>query len=509
MSRSVEYIIELKDRVSANLARINKAFQRTEQSGTKAAKNIDSSWSTLSRVIGGAAIAAFGKFAYESTSALERTQVEFAKLTKSAELGQKTFDDLTELANKTPLDNKDVNQAARTLLAFGLDASKVTETIRNLGDVALGDAERLKSLSLAFGQVRSAGKLTGQDLLQFINAGFNPLEVISRKTGKSMLELKEAMSKGQISFKAVNEAFKIATSRGGRYSNTMEEIAKTMSGKVSTVMGKFRLLVGQVGLTFQSSVGGMLDKLITFLDFLSRHQKVIVVFTSAIMGLSAALGAAYLVKSIRSAVVALNALRLAMLANPVTAIAVAITTLVAALAAAYTQSEKVRKVMNGLWDAMVVVKTIAGEMLTDAIQNIKSFAQAIALLKAGAYETAGNILFSKKDEKEEVSRIQRIIDAYRKAGSENRFAKPSEGFGAEREYTGPGIELGSADANSKAKRTGESIVRSGGIKTFNLNINQVVGIENMQTSGISQTADNVGDAVQAAIMGALADVVPQ
>ena len=82
-------------------------------------------------------------------------------------------------------------------MSFGMSAEEAQIRMKQLGDISQGDAEKFKSLTLAFAQMSSTGKLTGQDLMQMINAGFNPLEEISRKTGKSIGELKEEMSKGQ------------------------------------------------------------------------------------------------------------------------------------------------------------------------------------------------------------------------------------------------------------------------------------------------------------------------
>ena len=73
--------------------------------------------------------------------------------------------------------------------------------LRAIGDISMGDTQKLQSLTLAFAQMSSTGKLMGQDLLQMINAGFNPLSVISEKTGKSIGVLKDEMSKGAISAK--------------------------------------------------------------------------------------------------------------------------------------------------------------------------------------------------------------------------------------------------------------------------------------------------------------------
>src|SRR5690606_25401177 len=86
-----------------------------------------------------------------------------------------------------------------------------------IGDIAMGDANKMNSLTLAYSQMTSTGKLMGQDLLQMINAGFNPLNEISKKTGKSIGDLKKEMEQGKISANMVEKAFIGATSEGGQF----------------------------------------------------------------------------------------------------------------------------------------------------------------------------------------------------------------------------------------------------------------------------------------------------
>ena len=88
-------------------------------------------------------------------------------------------------------------EAQKTMMACGLDADFAFGKLKNIGDIALGDEQHMKSLALAFSQMSSTGKLMGQDFNQMVSAGFNPLEVISQKTGKSMAELKEEMGKSR------------------------------------------------------------------------------------------------------------------------------------------------------------------------------------------------------------------------------------------------------------------------------------------------------------------------
>lgn len=151
---------------------------------------------------------------------------------------------LKEMADTTPFEMTDMSSAAQTLLGFGVAADKVMPSLQALGDVSQGNSERFSNLSLAFAQVQAAGKLTGQDLLQFVNAGFNPLQEMSRTTGKSLAELKEEMSEGAISAEMVADAFQSATSEGGRFYQSMEKQSKTFSGQISTIKDNVNSLIG-------------------------------------------------------------------------------------------------------------------------------------------------------------------------------------------------------------------------------------------------------------------------
>lgn len=169
----------------------------------------------------------------------EKARVSFEVMLGSAEAADTMIKNLKEDAAKTPFEFADLQQGANTLINFGIEANKVRGYMLQLGDVAAGDAEKFKSLSLVFGQVASAGKLQGQDLMQLINQGFNPLQEISRTTGKSMAQLKQEMEKGQISFDMVTAAFESATSEGGRFNGMMDKMSQTTAGKLSTLQDNF------------------------------------------------------------------------------------------------------------------------------------------------------------------------------------------------------------------------------------------------------------------------------
>ena len=146
------------------------------------------------------------------------------------------YTQLSDYGVKTPYDKAGLIEAQKTMMSFGLSSEFAFGKLKNIGDIAMGDAQKMQSLSLAFAQATSAGKLQGQDLMQMINAGFNPLQVISERTGESMAQLKERMSKGGISAQELAQAFEWATDKQGLFYQGAEKAGQTLSGKFNKMM---------------------------------------------------------------------------------------------------------------------------------------------------------------------------------------------------------------------------------------------------------------------------------
>ena len=143
---------------------------------------------------------------------------------------------LSDYGVKTPYDKAGLIETQKTMMSFGLSSEFAFGKLKNIGDIAMGDVQKMQSLSLAFAQATSAGKLQGQDLMQMINAGFNPLQVISERTGESMAQLKERMSKGGISAQELAQAFEWATDKQGLFYQGAEKAGQTLSGKFNKMM---------------------------------------------------------------------------------------------------------------------------------------------------------------------------------------------------------------------------------------------------------------------------------
>ena len=154
---------------------------------------------------------------------------------------------IKEYALASPLNTKDMVGAVQMMTSFGIEAEKSIDYLKAIGDISMGDSGKFNSLALAFSQMSSAGKLMGQDLMQMVNQGFNPLEEISRKTGKSIGELKNEMSKGAITSKMVQDAFISATSAGGKFYGMASEGAKTLNGQISMLEESFDNMFNEIG----------------------------------------------------------------------------------------------------------------------------------------------------------------------------------------------------------------------------------------------------------------------
>lgn len=240
---------------------------------------------TFTKIVSAAAAAGFVKEMVNVRAEIQALEVSFKTLLGSEEKAMKMMGEIRKFAANTPMQMNDLAGAAQTLLAFNYDAEKLMPTLKALGDVSMGDSQRFKSLSLAFAQMSSAGKLMGQDLLQMINAGFNPLAVISEKTGKSISTLKDEMAKGKISADMVTQAFIDATSEGGKFYNMLEQQSKTVGGALSNVQGALQDMFNELG---EKSEGVVYNSILGVQKLIQNYQEVAKVLGTLVVAYGAA-----------------------------------------------------------------------------------------------------------------------------------------------------------------------------------------------------------------------------
>lgn len=263
---------ETKD-AEKEMVKFDKATQKAGSDGQKSFNAFNSVLNKLSIAALTAAAIKLGKTIFDLGVKQEQLNIAFTTFLGSAEKAKKVIADLTKFAIVTPFTPDQVNQAAKALLAFGVKGDELIPTLKMLGDVSSGTGKDLAEMAVIFGQIRSTGRLMGQDLLQLINAGFNPLQVISQKTGKSVRELKEEMEKGNISFEMVSDAFKTATSEGGLFFDLMEKQSRSIGGIVSTITGNIEEGFKNIFSANQGALADFVKKLETLSEAFLQFTK--------------------------------------------------------------------------------------------------------------------------------------------------------------------------------------------------------------------------------------------
>jgi len=279
----ISYIFNAVDKMSPVIDKIARTLNKFEDSAknniSKISQVLDTLKTKLQRVgeIGRKGflrltlpIGFFARTIIKARAEMEDTEVMFKTMLGSAEKADKLIFKIRDLAAKTPFGEKELFKNSKLLLNFGLSAEEVIPSLTMLGDISGGNVDRFNRLSLAFAQVKSQGRLLGNDMLQMVGAGFNPLQVISEKTGLSMGKLKDIMAKGGISFEHVRKSMKLATSEGGKFFNLMEERSKTASGRFSTFIDNMRKEFVELGKILEPITKLIIEKLIVLTEKFSK-----------------------------------------------------------------------------------------------------------------------------------------------------------------------------------------------------------------------------------------------
>lgn len=209
--------------------------------------------------------------AIEARGKIEALEVSFSTLLRSTEKANQLVSQLKDYGNVTPYDTEGLSKAAQTMLSFGISYEKVMPTLKQLGDVAMGSQDKLSRLTLAFSQMSAAGRVTKEDLNQMVDAGFNPLQVISQQTGESIGTLFDKVSKGQVSVQQIANAFADATKEGGQFHDMALNMSDTVEGKMSTMQDAIDGAYQSIGKFIEPVVKSGIDLLTDGVEVLTKE----------------------------------------------------------------------------------------------------------------------------------------------------------------------------------------------------------------------------------------------
>ena len=208
-----------------------KAFSENIKAGVQTAMKIGASVAAAGAAVGGYVL----KTGIGYNQQMDDYTANMQTLLGGVDKAESKIKELSDMAAKTPFELPTLVDATQTLLAFGVKADDSTGILKSLGDISLGNASKLETLTRAYGKMSSTGKVTLENVQMMIDAGFNPLNLIAERNHMTMESLYKAISDGKVPFEELTWAIQKATSEGGQYFNGMETASKTLTGRLSTL----------------------------------------------------------------------------------------------------------------------------------------------------------------------------------------------------------------------------------------------------------------------------------
>lgn len=559
MSSGVEYILRAKDYLSGVLKNAAKAAEHVSKAVNKSGKDTENAmrnaeksvsrasraWKSymdnvrksntetnelagsIKRVVGALALFESSKAVLKLGADLETSKINFDVLLGNQEKARIMLAGITDFANKTPYESGGLIDNAKMMLSFGTSAEKILPNLKMIGDIAMGDANKMSSLTLAYSQMSSAGRLMGQDLLQMINAGFNPLQEISKMTGKSITTLKSEMEKGAISVEMVEAAFKHATSEGGLFYGMMDKMSQTTSGRFATLTGSLRQAGAELGLKLLPYANNLLEILMPLADWIGNNSDMILQLSAVV--LTAFTAFKLITWGIKMWTIAQAILNGTMLLNPIGLVIAGVAALIAVIVVLWNKFAGFRGVVLGVWETFklftnflknAVLNTIKG--IADTFTGLGKIIQGIFSgnwdsVKEGAKQAASGYVkgFAGGGMVEAAKDFGNNVGAAWKTGCQKGVDKKTEGK-TSAGITPSGLATGTGGleggggtgGNNSNFNTGNKIgsIASGGSKPTHITINvnkEMVGSITINPLTMTQGANEVKDLV----MNALAQIL--
>ena len=304
-------------------------------------------------------VVALGKIGLEYNAQIESYTTDFEVMMGDAAAAAKKVEELKEMGAKTPFELGDLASATKTLLAFNVSADDSTGVLQQLGDISLGNVQKLESLTRAYGKMNASQKVTLEDINMMIDAGFNPLLLVAENTGETMEEVYDRISKGGVAFEEISGAINQATSEGGQFYQGMDKASQTTQGLISTLKDAAQSKIGELFSSISEKIKELLPNVISFIENIDTDEivtgvenlmqtfndllPVITGVTAATVAYKTATSIAGIIDALRKATegqtIAQALLNAVMNANPFVLIATLVAGLVAAIITLWNTNE--------------------------------------------------------------------------------------------------------------------------------------------------------------------------
>ena len=241
--------------VLVSLEQMRGEFMRMSRSAQQSGAQMDATFnnlkSTIAGVAGGiASVATLKELSKQIANVrgeFQQLEVAFTTMLGSADKANKLMQQLTKTAATTPFDLKSVAGGAKQLLAYGMEADQVNDTLIKLGDIAAGVSIPLGDLVYLYGTTMVQGRLYTQDLNQFVGRGIPLLEELAEQFGVAQSDVKKLVEEGKVGFPHIQKAIENMTSAGSKFGGLMEAQSKTIKGQISNIEDSIDMMFNEIG----------------------------------------------------------------------------------------------------------------------------------------------------------------------------------------------------------------------------------------------------------------------
>lgn len=285
----------------------------------------------------------------------QQLDVAFRTMLGSAEKADALMSQLVRTAATTPFDLQGVAQGAKQLLAYGIAAEDVNDTLVRCGDVAAGLSIPLNDLVYLYGTTMTQGRMFTQDLRQFQGRGIPIAEELAKVLGTTTDKLGDMVTAGRVTSDVFQQAFNNMTSAGSRFGGLMDEQSKTITGQISNIEDAIDVMFNKLGQQSEGIINTTLSGVSYIVEHYEQFGRMLLglvatygAYKAAVMTVAAAQGWATAAEAIHYNWLVLveraqKLLNATMLSNPYVLVATAIAGVVAALASMKTEAELVQE----------------------------------------------------------------------------------------------------------------------------------------------------------------------
>lgn len=212
------------------------------------------------------------------TGEFEAQHVALRAILQDVSGADRIFYQLQELAVKSPFTFRNLTDYAKQLSAFSVPMNDIYDTTKRLADVSAGLGVDMSRIILAYGQIRSASFLRGQEVRQLTEAGIPVLQELAKQFSEiegrmiSAGEVFDRISARQVPFEMIEKMFKDLTSAGGKFYQMQEVLAETVKGKVSNLQDAWEIMLSRIG---DANSGTIKKAISTITDMLQNYETLI------------------------------------------------------------------------------------------------------------------------------------------------------------------------------------------------------------------------------------------